>query len=122
MSMGSTGQEVHSSTTQGELYGPVVCLTADLFHRLERLDEIVKKRVRIVLHGTNSFDEKTTRACIARGVSKINVNKLVLETYSDNLQVNASKVTLTKLMEEGVELTMRAMEEQMNICGSTGKA
>jgi len=46
----------------------------------------------------------------------------VLATFSENLEASASSTTLTKLMEDGVEIVIKAMEEQMDICGSTGKA
>lgn len=82
----------------------------------------VAKRVRIVLHGTNDFPEDTMKRCIAGGVSKVNVNKIVLEDYLVHLQENASKLSLTALMEQGVEEAQKLMEWQMDVCGSTGKA
>lgn len=62
-------------------------------------------RVRIALHGTNDFPEATMKRCIAGGVSKVNVNKLVLDDYLVHLGQNASKLGLTTLMEQGVRET-----------------
>lgn len=59
--------------------------------------------VRITLHGTNDFPEDIMKRCIRGGVSKVNVNKLILDDYLQHLQKNASKLSLTVLMEEGCE-------------------
>ena len=78
--------------------------------------------MRIALHGTNDFDEDIMKRCIKGGVSKVNVNKLILDGYLQHLKKNASKLSLTVLMEEGVKEVQRLMEWQMDVCGSTGKA
>ena len=62
------------------------------------------------------------RKCINCGVSKVNVNKLILDDYLQHLRKNASKLSLTVLMEEGAKEVQRLMEWQMDVCGSTGKA
>jgi fructose-bisphosphate aldolase, class II len=62
------------------------------------------------------------KKCIKGGVSKVNVNKLILDDYLEHLKKNASKLSLTTLMEEGVKEVQRLMEWQMDVCGSTGKA
>jgi fructose-bisphosphate aldolase, class II len=82
----------------------------------------VRNRVRIVLHGTNDFPEIIMRKCIIGGISKVNVNKLVLEDYLQHLKANASTLPLTTLMEQGVDKVQKLMEWQMDVCGSTGKA
>lgn len=78
--------------------------------------------IRIVLHGTNDFSEDVMRRCVRGGCSKINVNKLVLDDYLTHLKTNAATMSLTKLMEQGVEEVQRLMEWQMNVCFSAGKA
>ncbi|KAL8375643.1 hypothetical protein RB595_006971 [Gaeumannomyces hyphopodioides] len=90
--------------------------------RLESVRRAAAGRVRIVLHGTNGFPEDTMKRCVAGGVSKVNVNKLVLDDYLVHLQQNAPKIGLTTLMEEGVKEARRLMEWQMDVVGSTGKA
>ena len=79
-------------------------------------------RVRIALHGTNDFPEDVIKKCIKGGVSKVNVYKLILDDYLEHLKKNASKLSLTTLMEEGVKEVQRLMEWQMDVCASTGKA
>ncbi|RKK67257.1 hypothetical protein BFJ69_g14679 [Fusarium oxysporum] len=90
--------------------------------RLEMIRSRVNGRVRVVLHGTNDFPEDIMKACIKGGVSKVNVNKLVLDDYLIHIKEQASKLNLTALMEEGVEKAQKLTEWQMDVCGSTGKA
>ncbi|TVY38111.1 putative fructose-bisphosphate aldolase [Lachnellula occidentalis] len=92
------------------------------YERLEAIRIAAAGRVRIALHGTNDFPEDVMRRCIKGGVSKVNVNKLILEDYLQHLKKNASTLSLTVLLEEGVEEVQRMMEWQMDVCGSTGKA
>ncbi|CAG9995968.1 unnamed protein product [Clonostachys byssicola] len=92
------------------------------FDRLNMIREKAAGRVRIVLHGTNDFPEDIMKKCINGGVSKVNVNKLVLDDYLVHLQTKASTLSLTTLMEEGVKEAQKLMEWQMDVCGSTGKA
>jgi fructose-bisphosphate aldolase class II len=79
-------------------------------------------RVRIVLHGTNDFPEHLMRECIGGGVSKVNVNKLVLDDYLVLLKEKAASLPLTTLMEQGVVEAQRLTEWQMDVCGSSGRA
>jgi len=92
------------------------------FERLDAVRKEINGRLRIAMHGTNGFSEDTMKECIKRGVTKVNVNKLVLRDYLDYFKANASKVTLTKLMEVGVEKAQKLCEWQMDVCGSTGMA
>lgn len=90
--------------------------------RLDEVRECINGRVKIVLHGTNGFGEDVMMECVRHGTTKINLNKLVLQDYLDHLKDQAGKVTLTQLMEEGVEKAQKLLEWQMDVCGSTGKA
>ncbi|KAH8661561.1 ketose-bisphosphate aldolase [Tricladium varicosporioides] len=92
------------------------------FDRLEKIRQKAAGRVKIVLHGTNDFPEDIMKRCIKGGVSKVNVNKLVLDDYLVHLQKNAPTMSLTTLMEKGVQEVQKLMEWQMDVCGSTGKA
>ncbi|RSL87241.1 hypothetical protein CDV31_016291 [Fusarium ambrosium] len=92
------------------------------FDRLERIRTKAAGRVRIVLHGTNDFSQDIMTRCISGGVSKVNVNKLVLDDYLTHLKEQASKLSLTTLMEQGVKEAQKLMEWQMDVCGSTGQA
>jgi fructose-bisphosphate aldolase class II len=90
--------------------------------RLEQIRKIVDGRVRIVLHGTNGFEPELLKKCIKAGVSKINVNRMVLDDYNAHLKANASKMPQTKLMEEGTQKVVSLTIKWMEICGSSGKA
>ncbi|KAG4432772.1 hypothetical protein IFR05_011755, partial [Cadophora sp. M221] len=92
------------------------------FERLRQIREQLGGKVHIALHGTNGFKPELMKKCIAEGVTKVNVNRLVLDDYSEHLKTNAGKVPLTRLMEEGVEKVVRQTMEWMEICGSAGKA
>jgi fructose-bisphosphate aldolase class II len=100
----------------------LLLLTGTNRNRLEAIRKQVAGRVRIVLHGTNGFADEVTQRCIAGGVSKINVNKLVLEDYNSHLRAQASKLPQTALIDEGVRLVVSMQERQMDVCGSTGRA
>lgn len=78
--------------------------------------------MRIVLHGTNGFPDGLVQKCISMGVTKINVNKLVLEEYNEHLKANARFLPQTKLIDEGTELIVKLQEHQMIVAGSAGKA
>lgn len=91
------------------------------FQRLSEVKEAIDGRLRIAMHGTNGFPEDIMKECIKRGVSKVNVNKLVLKDSNDYIKANAATATLTKLMEIGVEKARALGEWQMDVCGSTGK-
>jgi fructose-bisphosphate aldolase class II len=82
----------------------------------------MKGNVRVALHGTNTFKPDLMKKCIAAGVSKINVNRLVLDDYFQHLNENVGKLPHTTLMEEGVKKVAKQTMEWMEICGSAGKA
>ncbi|CAI7604232.1 unnamed protein product [Penicillium discolor] len=79
-------------------------------------------RVRLALHGTNGFTPELMKRCVAAGVSKINVNRLVLDDYYDHLRANVNKMTHTQLIEEGIQKVADLTVKWMEICGSAGKA
>lgn len=60
--------------------------------------------------------------CIERGVTRINVNKLVLSDYNAFVAENTGKIPLTQLMEKGTTLIQKQMEAWMDAIGSSGKA
>lgn len=93
-----------------------------MIRRLEAIRKQAAGRVRIVLHGTNGFADKVTQKCISAGVSKINVNKLVLDDYNTHLKTTASTLPQTRLIDEGIQHVIRQQAYQMDVCGSTGQA
>ena len=60
--------------------------------------------------------------CIKYGVTRINVNKIVMNPYFDYAETNTGKKPLTELMNEGTEIIQKAIEEWMDHIGSSGKA
>ncbi|KAF3056510.1 putative fructose-bisphosphate aldolase [Daldinia childiae] len=92
----------------------------------ERFDSIFKQvngRVRCVLHGTNGFPTDIMQRCIKAGLTKINVNRLVLDDYYTHLRADSSrKLPHTTLIEQGMDCVIRQTKEWMDICGSSGKA
>ncbi|KAH7176660.1 ketose-bisphosphate aldolase [Dactylonectria macrodidyma] len=92
------------------------------YDRLEMIKDKVDRRVRIVLHGTNDFPDDIMRRCIDGRVSKINVNKLVLDDYLVFLKDKAPGMAVTGAFEQAVEETRRLVEWQIDVSGSAGKA
>jgi fructose-bisphosphate aldolase class II len=90
--------------------------------RLSKIWSAIDGRMRLALHGTTGLGDELTRECIRRGISKINVNKIVLNEYLTNLKENASAKPLTELMDTGIDLVQASVEKQMDVCLSTGKA
>ena len=63
------------------------------------------------------------KKCIAAGVSKINVNRVVLDDYYEHLRADSSKTLAhTTLIEEGTHKVVDLTKRWMKICGSAGKA
>jgi len=96
--------------------------SVDKFPRLEAIKEQANGRVRIVAHGTNEWPDEVTRRVIKAGVSKINVNRLVLDDYLKHFRANSARLPMTKLIDEGIPHTVRLQEEQMDVAWSSGKA
>lgn len=76
----------------------------------------------LALHGVNRFPVDLTRRLVAAGISKVNVNRDILDDYYRHLEANAGKIPFTQLLEEGVEVVSRSMERHMDIVLSSGKA
>lgn len=90
-----------------------------------RLDSIAKQlngRASLVLHGTNDFSPELMRDCIRAGVTKVNVNKLLLEPWNEYLRENAKHRSLTQLVDGGIRILQAEVERWMDIVGSSGKA
>lgn len=76
----------------------------------------------MVLHGTNGFEPNLIKRCITAGVSKINVNRLVLDDYYEHLNTQVGRLPHTTLIEEGIRKVAALTIKWMEICGSAGKA
>ncbi|KAH8663032.1 putative fructose-bisphosphate aldolase [Tricladium varicosporioides] len=92
------------------------------FDRLEKLREAVGGKVKLVLHGTNAFDQELFQKCVGCGVSKINVNKQLIDPWKKMMEGRGMYAPLTGLMEESMGIFQREVERLMVECGSSGKA
>jgi len=90
--------------------------------RLEKVREAVEGRVKMVLHGTNAFDEGLFGECVKRGISKINVNKQLIDPWKAMMGRRNGFIPLTKLMEDSMDVFQKEIERLMGECGSSGKA
>ncbi|OAA69195.1 Ketose-bisphosphate aldolase, class-II [Akanthomyces lecanii RCEF 1005] len=93
------------------------------FERLASVRSQIGGRVRIALHGTNGFPKDILQKCIALGVSKVNVNRLVLDDYYEYLHHDSTrKLPHTRIIEESTDKVVKLTMKWMEICGSAGKA
>ena len=76
----------------------------------------------MVLHGTNAFDESLFQECVKGGVSKINVNKQLIDPWKNMMGSREEFLPITKLMEDSMEIFQKEVERLMDECESTGKA
>jgi fructose-bisphosphate aldolase class II len=90
--------------------------------RFEQIRQLAGGRVHLALHGTNGFSPETLKYCVMAGVTKINVNRLVLDDYYNHLHANVGKMPHTQLIEEGIQKVADLTVRWMEICGSAGKA
>ena len=93
-----------------------------IIYRLDRIRKATKGRAQLVLHGTNTFPDGTMKGCIKGGMTRCNVNELVLYKYNKYVAENTGKVPLTELMGKGTALIQEQIEYQMDVMGSTEKA
>ncbi|KAL1975442.1 hypothetical protein VTN31DRAFT_3834 [Thermomyces dupontii] len=92
------------------------------YDRLQRINEAVGKEVRLVLHGADPFTKEIFQKCIANGVSKVNINKVMNDEYTRVQKELSGKAPLTTVLEEATNAMQRAVERCMDMLGSTGKA
>ena len=89
------------------------------FERLKGIKEVVGE-TRLVLHGTDGFDEGLYKECIGAGIVKCNINRAVNEKLTGLWK--KSEKGLTGVMEEGTSAMQVEIEKMMDWLGSTGKA
>ncbi|KAL1858428.1 hypothetical protein Plec18170_002626 [Paecilomyces lecythidis] len=92
------------------------------FERLQKIRCQASGRVNLALHGTNGFSPELMKSCVAAGVTKINVNRLVLDDYYNHLRQNVGLMPHTELIEQGFQKVADLTVKWMEICGSAGKA
>ena len=55
-------------------------------------------------------------------MTRVNVNKLVMDPYFDFAEKNTGSKPLTELVAQGTDIIQKACEEWMDHIGSSGKA
>lgn len=92
------------------------------FPRLARIRDASLGKVTLVMHGTNEFTADIFKQCVEAGMTRLNVNQIVLWKYEKYAQEKAGRTPLTQFMEEGTALIQERIEWMMDAVGSTGKA
>lgn len=90
------------------------------FERLKEVNEAVGGEVRLVLHGTDGFDEGIYKRCVGEGISKVNINGVLNQEYL-RVQRGGGGV-VSEVMERGTGVMQEAVERCMDMLGSSGKA
>ncbi|KAI4255956.1 MAG: hypothetical protein LQ352_002307 [Teloschistes flavicans] len=92
------------------------------YDRLDAIDTKVGDKVELVLHGTDGFTKEIYDKCIRHGITKVNINKIMNLELAKVQQEKAGKVPLSQVIEEGTIAMQKAVEDMMDMLGSTGKA
>ena len=90
------------------------------YARLQSVNDAVGGKVRLVLHGTDGFDEEIYKRCIENGITKVNINGVLNKRYTKVQREGGFGVSET--MEVGTKVMQEAIEECMDMLGSSGKA
>ena len=92
------------------------------YPRLESIRKATKGKVTLVMHGTNEFTEEILRKCVKAGMTRLNVNQLVICEYEKYCEEAGKRAPLTEFMEKSSRLIQDRLEWMMDCIGSTGKA
>ncbi|KAL8674965.1 MAG: hypothetical protein Q9168_000668 [Polycauliona sp. 1 TL-2023] len=90
--------------------------------RLDAIDKQVGDKVQMVLHGTDGFTKDLYDQCIRHGITKVNINKIMNKELAEVQKERAGRVPLSQVIEEGTAAMQRAVENMMDMLGSSGKA
>lgn len=102
-------------------YGGVENIRLD-YPRLKTIQEATKGKVTLVMHGTNGFTAEILDECVKAGMTRLNVNQLVLWKSEQYKRGEGGKASLTEFMETSSQLIEERLEWMMDAIGSTGKA
>ena len=92
------------------------------YERLDRIEKQIGKEVQMVLHGTDGFTKEIYDRCIGHGITKVNINKIMNKELASVQKERVGKVPLSQVIEEGTTAMQKAVEELMDMVGSSGKA
>ena len=91
------------------------------YDRLQKINERVGGKVRLVLHGADPFTAEIFQKCIASGVSKVNINKVLNNEFVNVQREKAGKAPLTTVIEEATDAMQKAVERCMDMLESSGR-
>lgn len=91
------------------------------YDRLQKINERVGDRVRLVLHGADPFTKEIFQKCIAGGVSKVNINKVLNNEFARVQQEKAGKAPITAVIEAATDAMQKAVEGCMVQLGSADR-
>jgi len=92
------------------------------YPRLAGIHKVSQGKVQLVMHGTNEFTAEILENCVKAGMTRLNVNDLVLCDNNKFLKEKTGTMPLTEQMEEGTRLIQERIMWLMDVIGSTGKA
>ncbi|KAL8721110.1 MAG: hypothetical protein Q9225_002133 [Loekoesia sp. 1 TL-2023] len=92
------------------------------YERLDAIEKQVGEKVQMVLHGTDGFTKEIYDRCISHGITKVNINKIMNKELAQIQKERVGKVPLSQVIEEGTTAMQKAVEELMDMLGSSGKA
>lgn len=92
------------------------------YDRLDAINKEIGGRVQMVLHGTDGFTKEIYDLCIGHGITKVNINKIMNRELAEVQKERAGKVPLSQVIEEGTRAMQKAVEDMMDMLGSSGKA
>jgi fructose/tagatose bisphosphate aldolase len=83
------------------------------YDRLQKIREVSDGKVQVVMHGTNEFTGEILEECVKAGMTRLNVNDLVLCDYNEFYKKQWREMPVTELMEEGTRKIQERIEWMM---------
>ena len=96
----------------GDVHGPcnaVENIKVD-FLRLASARGAIHGKVTLVMHGTNEFTQDIFKQCVEAGVTRLDVNQIVLWRYDSYARDSVGSTPPTVFMEQGAALKQERIE------------
>ena len=92
--------------------------------RLSELQEILKGKCILVLHGASGIPDEDVKKSVELGIRKINVNTELRVAFSSAIKtkLDEGEITPYKFIAPAQEEMQKVVEEKMLICGSNNKS
>ncbi|KAG2017913.1 fructose-bisphosphate aldolase [Coprinopsis cinerea AmutBmut pab1-1] len=119
--MDATGADILAPSI-GNIHGRYTSPPKFHLEILKNLQIKFKGTIPLCLHGTGDLPPDLFRACIANGVSKVNLNLQTREVYTKVLGDAITTAPLPDAIEKSEGAFSKACEEFFTILGSAGKA